>query len=94
MGKARDHFKRIRDTKETFHEWMDTFKDRNDMDLTEEEDIKKSWHEYTERLSKKDLFFFSISTTHILFIYFFPFIFICWRLITLQYCSVFCHTLT
>ena len=68
MGKARDHFKRIRDTKETFHEWMDTFKDRNDMDLTEEEDTKKRWHEYTERLFKKDLFFF-ISTTHILFFF-------------------------
>ena len=55
MGKTRDYFKRIRVTKETFHEWMDTLKDRNDMDLTKEEDIKERWHEYTEGLSKKDL---------------------------------------
>ena len=55
MGKTRDYFKRIRVTKETFHEWMDTLKDRNDMDLTEEEEIKEWWHEYTEGLSKKDL---------------------------------------
>ena len=54
MGKSRDHFKRIRVTKGIFHEWMDTLKDRNDMDLTEE-DIKERWHEYTKGLSKKDL---------------------------------------
>ena len=55
MGKTRDHFKRIRVTKGTFHEWTDTLKDRNDMDLTEE-DIKGRWQEYTEGLSKKDLY--------------------------------------
>ena len=43
MGKPRDHFKKIRDTKATFHTKMDTIKDRNDMDLTEAEDIKKRW---------------------------------------------------
>ena len=55
MGKARDLFKKIRDTKGTFHAKMGTIKDRNDMDLTEAEDIKKSWQEYTEDLYKKDL---------------------------------------
>ena len=54
MGKTRDLFKKIRDTKGTFHEKMGTIKDRNDMDLTEGEDIKKRWQEYTE-LYKKDL---------------------------------------
>ena len=54
MGKTRDFFKKIRDTKGTFHAKMDSIKDRNDMDLTEEEDIKKRWQEYTE-LYKKDL---------------------------------------
>ena len=54
MGKARDLFKKIRDTKGTFHANMDTIKDRNGMDLTEAEDIKKRWQEYTE-LYKKDL---------------------------------------
>ena len=54
MGKTRDLFKKIRDTKGNFHAKMGTIKDRNDMDLTEEEDIKKSWQEYTE-LYKKDL---------------------------------------
>ena len=54
MGKTRDLFMKIRDTKGIFHEWMDTLKDRNDMDLTEE-DIKERWHEYTKGLSKKDL---------------------------------------
>ena len=54
MGKTRDLFKKIRDTKGTFHEKMGTIKDRNDMDLTEAEDIKKRWQEYTE-LYKKDL---------------------------------------
>ena len=48
MGKTRDHFKNIRDTKGTFHAKMGTTKDRNDMDLTEAEDIKKRWQEYTE----------------------------------------------
>ena len=48
MGKTRDLFKKIRDTKEIFHAKMDSLKDRNDMDLPEAEDIKKRWHEYTE----------------------------------------------
>ena len=48
MGKTRDLFKKIRDTKGTFHAKMDTMKDRNGMDLTEAEDIKKRWQEYTE----------------------------------------------
>ena len=52
MGKTRDLFKKIRDPKGTFNTKMDTIKDRNDMDLTEAEDIKKRWQEYTE-LSKK-----------------------------------------
>ena len=55
MGKTRDLFKKIRDTKGTFHEKMSTIKDRNGMDLTEAEDIKKRWQEYTEELYKKDL---------------------------------------
>ena len=55
MGKTRDLFKKIRDTKGTFHATMDTIKDRNCMDLTEAEDIKKRWQEYTEKLYKKDL---------------------------------------
>ena len=55
MGKTRDLFKKIRDTKEIFHAKMGTIKDRNGMDLTEAEDIKKSWQEYTEELCKKDL---------------------------------------
>ena len=55
MGKTRDLFKKIRDTKGTFHANMETIKDRNAMDLTEAEDIKKMWHEYTEELYKKDL---------------------------------------
>ena len=54
MGKTRDLFKKIRDTKGTFHAKMDTIKDRNSMDLTEAEDIKKRWQEHTE-LYKKDL---------------------------------------
>ena len=52
MGKTRDLFKKIRDTKGTFHAKMDTIKDRNGMDLTEAEDIKKRWQEYTERYKK------------------------------------------
>ena len=55
MGKSRDLFKKIRDTKGTFHAKMGTIKDRNSMDLRETEDIKKSWQECTEELSKKDL---------------------------------------
>ena len=55
MGKTRDLFKKIRDTKGTFHAKMGTIKERNGMDLTEAEDIKKSWQEYTEELYKKDL---------------------------------------
>ena len=55
MGKTRDLFKKIRDTKGTFHAKMITIKDRNCMDLTEAEDIKKRWQEYTEELYKKDL---------------------------------------
>ena len=55
MGKTRDLFKKIRDTKGTFHAKMSTIKDRNGMDLTEAEDIKKRWQEYTEELYKKDL---------------------------------------
>ena len=53
MGKTRDLFKKIRDTKEIFHVKMGTIKDRNVMDLTEAEDIKKRWQEYTEELYKK-----------------------------------------
>ena len=53
MGKTRDLFKRIRDTKGTFHIKMGSIKDRNGMDLTEAEDIKKRWQEYTEELHKK-----------------------------------------
>ena len=52
MGKTRDLFKKIRDTKETFHAKMGLIKDRNGMDLTEAEDIKKRWQKYTEELYK------------------------------------------
>ena len=55
MGNIRDHFKKIRDTKGTFHAKMGTVNDRNGRDLTEAEDIKKRWQEYTEELYKKDL---------------------------------------
>ena len=55
MGKTRDLFKKIRATKGTFHAKMDLIKDRNGMHLTEAEDIKKRWQEYTEELYKKDL---------------------------------------
>ena len=54
MGKTRDLLKNIRDTKGTFHAEMSSTKDRNCMDLTEAEDIKKRWQEYTEKLYKKD----------------------------------------
>ena len=53
MGKTRDLFKKIRDTSGTFHAKMGSIKDRNGMDLTEAEDIKKRWQEYTEELYKK-----------------------------------------
>ena len=53
MGRSRDLFKKIRDTKGAFHTKMGTIKDRNGMDLTEVEDIKKRWQEYTEELYKK-----------------------------------------
>ena len=53
MGKTRDLFKKIRDTKGTFHAKMGSIKDRNGMDLTEAEDFKKRWQEYTEELYKK-----------------------------------------
>ena len=55
MGKTRDFFKKIRETKGTFHAKMASIKDRNGMDITEAEDIKKRWQEYTEELYKKDL---------------------------------------
>ena len=55
MGKTRDLFKKIRDTKGTFHAKMGSIKDRNSMDVTEAEDIKKRWQEYTEELYKKDV---------------------------------------
>ena len=55
MGKIRDLFKKIRDTKGTFHAKMGLIKDRNSMDLTEAEDIEKRWREYTEELYKKYL---------------------------------------
>ena len=55
MGKTKDLFKKIRDTKGTFHAKMGTIKDRNGMDLTEAEEIKKRWQEFTEELYKKDL---------------------------------------
>ena len=54
MGKTRDLFKKIRDTKGTFHAKMGSIKDRNGMDLTEAEDIQKRWQEYTEELYKND----------------------------------------
>ena len=60
MGKTRDLFKKIRDTKGTFNEKMGLIKDRNSMDLIEAEDIKKRWQEYTEECTKK------IFTTHII----------------------------
>ena len=56
MGKTRDLFKKIRDTKGTFHAKMGTIKDRNGMDLTEAEDIKKRWQEYNRRTVQKKIF--------------------------------------
>ena len=55
MGKTSELFKKIRDTKGTFHAKMDTIKNRSSMDLTEAEDIKKKWQEYTEELYKKKI---------------------------------------
>ena len=55
MGNTRDHFKKTRDTKGTFHANMGSIKDRNDMDITEAEDNKKRWQDYTEELYKRDL---------------------------------------
>ena len=55
MGKTRDLFKKIRDTKGTFHAKKGSIKDRNGMDLTEKKDVKKRWQAYTEKLYKKDL---------------------------------------
>ena len=55
MRKTRDLFKKIKDTRGTFHAKMGSIKDRNGMDLTETEDIKKRWQEYTKELYKKDL---------------------------------------
>ena len=55
MGKTRDHFKKMRETKGIFHTKMGSIKDKNGMDLTEAEDIKKSWHEYTQELYQKNL---------------------------------------
>ena len=55
MEKTRDHFKKIRETKGTFHAKMSTIKNRNGMDLKEAEDIKKRWQEYREEIYKKDL---------------------------------------
>ena len=68
MGKTKDLFKKIRDTKGTFHSKTSTTKDRNGMDLTEAEDIKKRWQEYTEKLyqkktkKKKTIFITEITT--------------------------------
>ena len=62
MGKTRDLFKKIRDTKGTFHAKMGTIKDINDMDLTEAEDFKKRWQEYTQKNYTKKIFMIQIST--------------------------------
>ena len=62
MEKTRDLFKKIRDTKGTFHAKMGTIKDRNGMDLTEAEDIKKMWQEYTEELYQKKIFMTEMTT--------------------------------
>ena len=62
MGKTRDLFKKIRDTKGTFHAKMGTIKDSNGMDLTEAEDIKKRWQEYTEEQYKKKIFITQVIT--------------------------------
>ena len=61
MGKTRDLFKKMRDIKVTFHAKMGTIKDRKGMDLTEAEDIKERWQEYTEELYKKKIFMTQIT---------------------------------
>ena len=61
MGKSRDLFKKIRDTKGTFHAKMGTIKDINDMDLTEAEDFKKRWQEYTQKNYTKNIFMTQIT---------------------------------
>ena len=63
MGKTRNLFKKIRETKGTFHAKMGTIKDRNGMDLTEAEDIKKRWQEYREELYKKKILMTHITMT-------------------------------
>ena len=68
MGKTRDFFRKIRDTKGTFHAKMGSIKDRNGMDLTEAEDIKKRWQEYTEELYKKDFVAFNILSLSLIFV--------------------------
>ena len=68
MGKTRDLFKKMRDTKGTFHAKMGSIKDRNAMDLTEAENITKRWQEYTEELYNKD---FHDSDNHFAFLHFF-----------------------
>ena len=65
MGKTRDLFKKIRDTKGTSHAKMGLIKDRNGLDLTEAEDIKTRWQEYTEELYKKDLHDQEVVITHV-----------------------------
>ena len=62
MGKTRDLFKKIKDTKRTFHAKMGLIKNKNGRDVTEEEDIKKRWQEYTEELYKKKIFMTQIIT--------------------------------
>ena len=62
MGKTRDLFKKIRDTKGTFHAKMGTIKGRNSMDLTEANNIKKRWQEYTEELYKKKILMTQVNT--------------------------------
>ena len=62
MGKTRDFFKKIRETKGTFHAKMGTIKDRNGMDLTEAEDIKKRWQEYTQKNYPKKILMTQITT--------------------------------
>ena len=68
MGKTRDLFKKIRETKGTFHAKMGSKKNRNGMDLTEAEDIKKRWQEYTKELYKKKIFTYNSWITSILFL--------------------------
>ena len=97
MGKTRDLYEKIRDTKGTFQAKMGTIKDRNGRDLTEAEDIKERWQEYTEELYKKGLNDPDNQTAVVTHlepdILFFKLINFNWKLVTLQYCG-FCHTLT